>query len=82
MGVITIQMKTHSRKNITDKFPDLNDCVVHHSKPEIFEMVVGRSKETMFTANCQHDDCGKIAYTAEEVVSAWNRFNPTSHTKR
>ena len=77
MSIVTFQMKTHSRVDVTDQVADqLNDCVKHHCKPGIFKMVVGKRKETFYVANCQHDDCGKISTTLEETVAAWNKWNP------
>jgi len=76
MSIISFQMKTHSRENITDTLPELNDCIVHKCKPSIFKMVVGKRKEIFYVANCKDDDCGKIGSSADEVVKSWNKFNP------
>lgn len=76
MGIIEYRLKTHSRENITDQFPDLNNCVVHNKKPIIQKMVVGRRKDVHYTASCDHDECGKIAESGAAVVAAWNKWNP------
>lgn len=76
MGVIEFKMKTHSREDITSQFPDLNNCKTHGTKPTIYKIVAGRRKETFYTAVCQHDDCGKIAYDPNETVKHWNKWNP------
>lgn len=76
MSIISYTLKTHSREDITDQFPELNDCIVHNKKPDIFRMVVGKRKDVFYIACCDHDDCGKITSTAEETVSAWNKWNP------
>lgn len=76
MGVVEFKMKTHSRQDITDQFPDLNDCIGHHKKPQIQKLVSGRRKETYYCAFCDHDDCGKISYDANETVRLWNKWNP------
>mgnify|MGYP000190277813 CR=1 FL=1 len=81
MGVFSATMKTHIREYITDQFPELNLCVVHGCKPSIIKMIVGRRKDTYFVANCQSDDCGKISDTAENVVLAWNKWNPYGTTQ-
>lgn len=76
MGVTAFQMKTHSRTDLTAEYPVLNPCIVHGTKPEIVEIVAGRRKYRYFCALCRHDDCGKIADTAEDVVRFWNKWNP------
>jgi len=79
MGTFKVTMKTHSRKCITEQFRDtLNYCVFHGRRPQIFEMVVGRRKETMYVAECKHESCNKIAWTKEELVAAWNKYNEAS----
>lgn len=75
MGIFTVTLKTHSRKNITSECGELNDCVVHGCKPIIEVMVVGKRKDTHYVAWCKHDDCGKIANSKEDVVKAWNKWN-------
>ncbi len=74
MSVFTVKMKTHIREEITG-LGNLNLCKVHDIKPKIFKMVVGKRKETFYVANCQHDDCGKIAHTLDEVINFWNKHN-------
>ena len=79
MGVIIFQMKTHSRTDITDQFPDLNNCIVHHCKTAILEIVAGRRKDILYVADCESDDCTKISSeSAEKVVEYWNKWNPKS----
>lgn len=84
MSVFSVTLKTHNRKEITDQF-ETNPCILHGVQPKIFESVVGRRKDTMYTALCicngtYNDDCGKIAGNAEEVVEAWNKWNPVEET--
>lgn len=75
MSIFTVTMKTHSRENLTSQFV-LNDCIIHHRQPVIEKMVVGRRREVYFVARCEHDDCGKIHDSAQQVVDAWNKWNP------
>ena len=76
MGYWEVKMKTHSREDITEQYPDLNDCIVHHHKPKILKIVSGKRKETFYTAHCDHDDCGKISHDPKITVDAWNKWNP------
>jgi len=79
MGVYSVTMKTHSKEDITDNHAiKLNLCKIHKRKPHIFKMIVGRGKETYYVANCEHDDCGKISYSVNELIQVWNKWNPAS----
>jgi len=37
-------MKTHSRKDITDKAGELNDCIKHGRKQVVEEIIAGNGK--------------------------------------
>ncbi len=76
MSIVQFQMKTHSREDITDQFPDLNDCIVHNRKPRILKIVAGRRKEIHYVAVCNKDECSKISMDAQQTVNAWNKWNP------
>ena len=76
MGIYIMQLKAHSREDITEICLDLNNCVVHGCKPKILKMVSGKRKYIDFVATCKEDDCSKIAETKEKVVAAWNKWNP------
>lgn len=76
MSTYITRMKTHKREEITYKyFGKLNLCMVHNHTPKIFIMVVGKMKEVYYVINCDHDDCGKIGSTPNEVINAWNKWN-------
>lgn len=76
MSIFTIQLKTHSRIDLTKNYPDLNPCLIHGTKPKILRIVAGKHKDIHYVAVCQHNDCGKITETADKIVSAWNKHNP------
>ena len=76
MSSIIFQMKTHSREDITEQFPDLNNCIIHNIKPRILKIVAGKRKEVHYVAHCKHDDCGKISFDVNDTVNAWNKWNP------
>lgn len=75
MSIVQYTMKTHSREDVTDQYHELSTCIIHGTPPKIVKMVVGRRKEIVYVANCQHDDCGKIGHTGDEVVGHWQKWN-------
>ena len=70
-------MKNHSREDITDRFENINDCVVHKCKPVIMDIVAGRRKEHHYVAVCKSDDCTKLTTDPDDrIVQIWNKWNP------
>jgi hypothetical protein len=69
-------MRTHSIKEVTEIDVPLHPCKIHGTQPKVFEMMVGRRRETLFVVNCQSDECGKIGDSVTSVVNSWNKWNP------
>lgn len=77
MSIFEFQLKTHSRESLNHLYEgQLNPCIVHGCLPKIQKIVAGRRKDVYFVAICEHDDCNKITDTADNVVAAWNKWNP------
>lgn len=77
MSVVSFQMKTHKREDITSQFLFIHDCAVHNVKPTVWHIVAGRRKESHWVVECGHDECTKITMeNAETTVTIWNNYNP------
>ena len=75
MGVFVTQMKTHSRKDITDTVGELNPCIKHNLMPVVYEIVAGKRKEVYYHVSCGHDCCGKLSMQLKIATEAWNKWN-------
>ena len=82
MSTYSVDLKTHSQEDLTEQFPNLNNCIVHGIKPKIMKTVAGKRKETFYSALCicdgkYNNDCAKInTESPEVVVDYWNKWNP------
>jgi len=76
MGVFITTMKMHSRKDITDKAGELNDCIKHGRKPVVEEIIAGKRKDIHYAVLCDYDDCTKFSMDLKYATEAWNKWNP------
>lgn len=75
MGVFITQMKTHSRKDITDKAGELIPCIKHNLIPAVYEIVAGKRKEVYYHISCGYDCCAKLSMDLKIATEAWNKWN-------
>lgn len=75
MGVFVTQMKTHSRKDITNTVDGLIACLKHNLKPSVCEIVAGKRKEVYYHVSCGYDCCAKLSMDLKVATHAWNKFN-------
>jgi hypothetical protein len=76
MGVIEFQMRTHSREDVTNHYPGLNNCILHRCNPAVTKIVAGRQKDVHYVITCKSQDCLRMTDNANEVEQIWNKWNP------
>lgn len=75
MSTYSVKLKTHSVEDITNEAGKLNNCCVHGVKPTILKIVAGRNKDVHYVADCVNEHCGKIAWSLDEIIEVWNKWN-------
>lgn len=77
MSIISFQMKTHSRTDLTKDFLFIHNCAIHGNKPTVLDIVSGKRKEHYYVVTRGNDDCSKMSMeSAGKVVEIWNNYNP------
>lgn len=76
MAIFSVQMKIHSRDDVSQQFPGLNNCVTHNRKPRVEKRVYGKKKYVTYVLMCQNDDCLRCTDEEKKVVEIWNKWNP------
>jgi hypothetical protein len=77
MGIYEVNMRVHSRQDITKDIQGLYPCIVHSVMPVITKTIAGRHRSVFYSMACPRSAaCDRCTGDEREIVTIWNKWNP------